>query len=279
MKAVFTMWRNTRMIILTAVCAAIYSAALLAFKTAIPLIPGITEVRVGNIFPMPFGLMFGPAGAWGSAIGNLIGDIFGGTIGPSSLAGFVGNFLLGYLPYTLWTTLVPFHQKSLDWDPRSWSNWLTYILIAFISAAACAVVISVFVDFLGIVPFRFLVKIIFINNSLGRLIGAILLSSVFILVKDHLHLFWGDVMDEADQGKPLFGTLGAWIVSLSTLFGFSGGLGTHLILNTDIFIIDIHTINTAININFSMGNSVFLATQLPIGWITTLAILLGCVLL
>jgi len=42
MKAVFSMWKNTRMIILTAVCAAIYGAALIAFKTAIPLIPGIT---------------------------------------------------------------------------------------------------------------------------------------------------------------------------------------------------------------------------------------------
>jgi energy-coupling factor transport system substrate-specific component len=52
MKAAFLMWKNTRMIILAAVCAAIYGAALIAFKTAIPLIPGITEVRVANIFPM-----------------------------------------------------------------------------------------------------------------------------------------------------------------------------------------------------------------------------------
>jgi energy-coupling factor transport system substrate-specific component len=52
MKAAFSMWKNTRMIILVAVCAAIYGAALIAFKTAIPLIPGITEVRVANIFPM-----------------------------------------------------------------------------------------------------------------------------------------------------------------------------------------------------------------------------------
>ncbi len=114
MKPALTMWRNTRMIILVAVCASIYGAALIAFKTAIPLIPGITEVRVANIFPMTFGLLFGPAGAWGSAIGNLIGDIFGGTLGPSSIAGFVGNFLLGYLPYTMWTTLVPIAEKSRE---------------------------------------------------------------------------------------------------------------------------------------------------------------------
>ncbi len=117
------MWKNTRMIILAAVCASIYGAALIAFKTAIPLIPGITEVRVANIFPMTFGLLFGPAGAWGSAIGNLIGDVFGGTLGPSSIAGFVGNFLLGYLPYTMWTTLVPFAEKSREWKSGSWRSW------------------------------------------------------------------------------------------------------------------------------------------------------------
>jgi energy-coupling factor transport system substrate-specific component len=248
MKAVFAMWSNTRMIILTAVCAAIYSAALLAFKTAIPLIPGITEIRVGNIFPMPFGLIFGPAGAWGSAIGNLIGDIFGGTLGPSSLAGFVGNFLLGYLPYTLWTTLAPFHQKSLHWDTRSWRNWVTYLLIAFISAAACAVVISVFVDFLGLVPYKVLVKIITLNNTIGSLIGVLLLTAVFSLVKEQLHLFWMDVMDPKDRGKPLAGLLGAWLVTFACIFGLFGGMATLLSVST-------------------------------IGWVATGIMLIGCVLL
>ena len=224
MKEIFTMWKNTRMIILTAVCAAIYSAALLAFKTAIPLIPGITEVRVGNIFPMPFGLMFGPAGAWGSGIGNLIGDLFGGTLTPSSLAGFVGNFLLGYLPYALWTTLVPFHQKIFYWEVRVWLNWGAYFLIAFISSTACAVVISAFVDLMGVVPYNILVKIITLNNTLGSLIGVILLTSVFKLVKDHLHLYWCDLMEEADRGKPLAGRPGAWVVAIASLAGLFGGM-------------------------------------------------------
>jgi len=248
MSSLFTMWRNTRMIILTAVCAAIYSSALLAFKTAIPLIPGITEVRVGNIFPMPFGLMFGPAGAWGSAIGNLIGDIFGGTLGPASLPGFVGNFLLGYLPYTLWTTLIPFHQKSLKWETRTWRNWVTYFLIAFISSTACAVVISIFVDFLGLVPYKVLVKIIALNNTVGSFIGVILFSTVFKLVKDHLHLYWTEVMDEADQGKPLAGPLGAWIVTAASLFGLFGGMLIDLPVSA-------------------------------LGWISTLSILIGSFLL
>ena len=248
MKAAFTMWRNTRMIILTAVCAAIYSAALLAFKTAIPLIPGITEIRVGIIFPMPFGLMFGPAGAWGSALGNLIGDIFGGTLGPSSLAGFWGNFLAGYLPYTLWTTLFPFNQKTIQWDPRSPKNWITYCLIAFLSASACAIVISVFVDFLGLVPYKVLVKIITLNNTIGSLIGVLLVTAVFTLVKDQLHLYWIEVMDVQDQGKPLAGFLGAWMVTGACLFGLFGEMITHLTVG-------------------------------PIGWLSTLIILMGCLLL
>ena len=62
MKAAFRMWNNTRMIILVAVCSAIYGAALIAFKTIVPLFRAITEVRVASVFPMVFSLLFGPAG-------------------------------------------------------------------------------------------------------------------------------------------------------------------------------------------------------------------------
>jgi len=212
------------MIILTAVCAAIYGAALIAFKTAIPLIPGVTEVRVANIFPMVFGLLFGPAGAWGSAIGNLIGDIFGGTLGPSSIAGFVGNFLLSYLPYTMWTTLRPFSEASQGWKFGSWRSWLTYFLIAFISSAACAVVISTVVDALGIVPYAILSKIITFNDTLASCIGAILLSSVYGVTREQLGLFWVDVMDESEIGAPIAGTIGAWLVTVAAVTGLLSGM-------------------------------------------------------
>ncbi|MEW6377630.1 MAG: QueT transporter family protein [Thermodesulfobacteriota bacterium] len=248
MKASLRMWRNTRMIILVAVCASIYGAALIAFKTAIPLIPGITEVRVANIFPMVFGLLFGPSGAWGTAIGNLIGDIFGGTLGPGSIAGFVGNFLLGYLPYTMWTTFIPFAEKSREWKVKSWRNWINYILIAFISSAACAVVISIVVDALGIVPYVVLTKIITLNNTIASLIGIVLLTSVFGVTRQQLGLFWPDVMDENDIGSPLSGVLGAWLVTAASVFGLLGGLITGLPVTT-------------------------------IGWISALAIIVGSLLL
>ncbi len=228
MKAVFRMWNNTRMIILVAVCAAIYGAALIAFKTTIPIIPGITEVRVANIFPMAFGMLFGPAGAWGSGIGNLIGDTFGGTIGPSSLAGFVGNFLLGYLPYTMWTSFVPFGNRSHEWKPESWRSWVNYFLIAFISSAACAVIVSVAVDALGIVPYGILTKIITFNDTLASCIGILLFVSVYGITKQQLNLFWADVMEEADISTPLAGTIGAWVVTAASVFGVLGGMITGL---------------------------------------------------
>ncbi len=248
MKAIITMWKNTRMIILVSVCAAIYGAALIAFKTTIPLIPSITEVRVANIFPMVFGLLFGPAGAWGTAIGNLIGDTFGGTLGPGSIAGFVGNFLLAYLPYTMWRTFVPFAEKSREWNFGSWRSWINYILIAFISSASCAVVISIVVDALGIVPYAVLTKIITINNTFASWIGVILLVSVFNVTKQQLGLFWADVMDENDIGRPIAGTLGAWLVTVAVVIGLLGGIITTLPTTT-------------------------------IGWISALAIIVGCLLL
>jgi len=228
MKAAFRMWKNTRLIILTAVCAAIYGAALIAFKTAIPLIPGITEVRIANIFPMAFGLLFGPAGAWGTGIGNLIGDIFGGTLGPTSLAGFVGNFLLGYLPYTMWTTFSPFAERSHEWRSESWRSWASYILIAVISSAACAVIIGSAADALGIVPYAVLTKIITLNDIFASWIGGLLFLSVYGVTRQHLGLFWTDVMEKEDMGSPIAGTVGAWVVSVGSMFGVAGGMMTDL---------------------------------------------------
>ena len=248
MKAAFRMWKNTRMIILVAVCAAIYGAALIAFKTAIPIIPGITEVRVANIFPMVFGMLFGPAGAWGTAIGNLIGDIFGGTLGPTSIAGFIGNFLLGYLPYTMWMTFFPFAERSREWRSDSWHSWVSYILIAFISSAACAVVISIAVDALGIVPYTVLTKIIAFNDTIASWIGILLFISVYVVTKQQLGLFWADVMDENDVGLPITGTMGAWLVTVASIFGLLGGIITNLPATT-------------------------------IGWISALAIIIGSLLL
>ncbi|HOJ43181.1 MAG TPA: QueT transporter family protein [Syntrophorhabdaceae bacterium] len=216
------MWNNTRMIVLVAVVAAIYAATLIAFKTAIPLIPGITEVRIANIFPMTFGFLFGPAGAWGLAIGNFIGDIFGGTFGPASIAGFFGNFLLGFLPYTMWTVFIPFCEKKYKWERKSFKSWCTYISINLISSMACSIIIGVAVDALGMAPFEVISKIITINNFIGGLIGIIFLMLVYDVTTKQMGLFWIDIMDVDIQKSSKKGMLGSWIVAVGSITGILG---------------------------------------------------------
>ncbi len=223
MRSLLLLWKDTRMIVLVAVCAAIYAATLIAFKTAIPLIPGITEVRVANIFPMVLGFLFGPAGAWGLAFGNLLGDIFGGTLTPVSAAGFVGNFLLGYLPYTLWTNLIPFAEKSYEWRIGNWRSWAAYIMAALVSSAACAVVISVVADVLGMAPYAVLSKIILLNNIVGSLIGVVLLIAVYDITKRQLGLLWTDVMGIDPTEKRVIHVAGAWLVAASATVGLVAG--------------------------------------------------------
>lgn len=61
-KELFSMWKNTKMIMLVALTAALYAAILIPFK-GIPLIPGVTEIRPAQIIAGTFPLFFGPAGA------------------------------------------------------------------------------------------------------------------------------------------------------------------------------------------------------------------------
>ncbi len=219
MNYAFTMWKNTRMIVLVAVCAAIYAAALIAFKTAIPLVPGITEVRVAGVFLIVFGFLFGPAGAWGLAIGNFIGDVFGGTLSPSSLPGFVGNFLQGYLVYTLWTRFSPVSEKSYEWNVKRWRSWAGYIIVTLISSAASAIVISVGVDAFGVMPYTVLSKIITLNNVLGGLVGVLLLIAVYGVTKDQMGLVWTDIMDVDVPPRRLLGSIGTWCVTGAVVLG------------------------------------------------------------
>lgn len=99
MKDIFTMWKYSKMVVLTAILAAIYAALLIPLK-AIAL-PGGVEARIVTVLVPAMGILFGPAGAWGCAIGNLIGDFFG-NMTAASMLGFVGNFFYAYFSYKVW---------------------------------------------------------------------------------------------------------------------------------------------------------------------------------
>src|SRR6202046_2783736 len=100
MRELRSMWGNTRMVVLSAVSASLYAAVLVPFKV-VPLIPGVTEMRPANAIPVVCSFMFGPAAAWGAAIGNMIGDFFGG-VSPGDIFGFFANLAYGWIPYKVW---------------------------------------------------------------------------------------------------------------------------------------------------------------------------------
>jgi energy-coupling factor transport system substrate-specific component len=225
MKEIFTMWSNTRMIILVALSAAIYAAFLIAFKGGIVIVPGITEVRPANVFPPVFSLLFGPAGAWGAAIGNTIGDLFGGTLGPGSIFGFFGNFFLGFLPYKMWGAVFGLVKKNdIAPVPNSISKIAAMQIIFLTASAACAIVIAWYLDLAGLVPFAFLALFIAINNYVASFILApILLALLYPRVK-RWGLMWTDIMDE-DEVAPGFGRqLGALLVIIASFGGLILGV-------------------------------------------------------
>jgi len=217
------MWKYTRMVVLVALTAAMYAAVLIPFKL-LPIIPGITEVRPANVFPVICSLMFGPAGAWGAAFGNLIGDLMGGTYGLGSYVGMLGNFWFGYIPYRMWRLI----SKN---EPVPWgfSKLLRYLPVTLLASLACGVQIGWGLDALGLVPFHVLAPLISVNNFItAAILGPLLLPVLYPRVKKW-GLLYQDIMEPEDlsTGKiPHVAHLLLWVALLGSLyFGISMSLG------------------------------------------------------
>jgi len=237
MKEVFTMWRYTQMVVLVALSAAIYAAVLIPFK-GFPLVPGYIELRPANAFPIVFGLLFGPAGAWGAAIGNLIGDFFG-TLTLGSVGGFVGNFFLALLPYKIWSTFFR-RDENMETNVDSGKKLGVYIAAVILASIVCAVIISWWVDLLGLAPFLIFLALILFNNAIvGGILGPILLLALYPRVK-RWGLLWTEIMEPEEVSSARLSRTGAvlvWVgaigsVAVGLILGLSeqapGGLGIGL---------------------------------------------------
>jgi len=231
MREIVTMWRHTKMVVLVALTAAVYAAILIPLK-GIPLIPGFTEIRPANVVPVVFSLLFGPAGAWGSAFGNLIGDFFG-TLGLGSIFGFVGNFYYGLVPYKLWGKMGPL-SSGQRLDARSGRMLLEYFLVAFLASASCAAIIAWGVDLFGLVPFGVLGPVITLNNFIAAaLLGPFLLWLMYPRAK-RWDILWTEIMepDEISRAKrPGIGAALMWIGGMgAVVVGVAISTGLHAAL-------------------------------------------------
>ncbi|MCX7047904.1 MAG: hypothetical protein NTX50_20765 [Candidatus Sumerlaeota bacterium] len=207
MKELFTMWRSARMIALVALSAVLYMVAIMAmtWMAGVPalnqaqsvslkfisdILRGIglnlttSDLRPGAAVPVVMSFLFGPAAAWGSAIGNLIGDVLrGSTLGSKTLYSTAGNFLYGYLPYALWRALMGRAHPICSGA----KGWLIYVVVLAANALACGTVIGWGFDALGKYPFSAFGFVIAINN----LFFSVTIATIFLALLYGLIQKWG----------------------------------------------------------------------------------------
>jgi len=229
------MWRNTRMVVLCAISAALYAAVLVPFKV-VPLIPGVTELRPANAIPVVCSFLFGPAAAWGSAIGNMIGDFFGG-VGPGDIFGFFANLFYGYIPYKAWSIIAP-GQSPVSRSPL---NIVKYVAVCLAASVLCADLVGWGDNLLVLRPFSILGNVIIFNNMLSAMVlSPLILAGVYPRVRAG-RMLYQDVMPEL-KPRPMprrvtglsmliVGEGGAWILGnlLSTGYWIPAFLPHHLV--------------------------------------------------
>ena len=213
------MWRNTRLVVFTAITASLYAAILIPFKV-LPLVPGVTEFRPANAVPVVCSFLFGPAAAFGAAIGNLIGDLFAG-IGPGDLFGFAGNFLYGLIPYRAWRAIT-----DRDPAPHSGGEWIRFLGVTFLAAGGCSLVVGWGLNSLGFVPFPVLANVVLWNNFIVAAVLAPLLLRVLHPRVKAGRLLYSDLMPRPVATRSIGR---AALVVLGAVFIFGGHVAGNLI--------------------------------------------------
>jgi energy-coupling factor transport system substrate-specific component len=210
------------MVVLVALSAAIYAAVLIPFK-GFPIVPGYIELRPANAFPIVFGLLFGPAGAWGAAIGNTIGDFVGGTLSVGSIGGFVGNFFLALLPYKMWSVFFR-RDENMEENVNTGKKFGVFILLVLLASAVCAAIISWWVDLVRLFPFYLFFALILFNNAImGGVLGPILLLALYPRVK-RWGLLWTEIVEPEDASSSRLQRTGAILVWVGAIGAVVVGL-------------------------------------------------------
>jgi len=216
MSELFRMWGNTRMVVLTAISAALYAAILIPFKV-VPLIPGITEFRPANAVPVVCSFLFGPAGAWGAAFGNLIGDFFGG-LGPGDVFGFLANLLYAFVPYAVWEAATVASPV-----PRGPASWIGLLAVIALASTLCATVVGWGLNLLAFHPFTVLGTLVLVNNLVVAAVLAPFLLAVLHPRLAHARLLYRDLLGPRRAVPAWRAGLGIALAVLGTAAAFVAG--------------------------------------------------------
>jgi energy-coupling factor transport system substrate-specific component len=210
MREMFTMWRHTNMVVLTALSAAIYAALLIPFQS-IPIIPGHVSLRVADIVPMALALLFGPAGAWGSAIGNLIGDFFG-TLSPGAIGGFVSQLFAGLITYKLWGALGQ-RRKDYAIDVNSGHRLTRFVAIAVTKSLWQPLMLTFWVALvLRLVPAKPYSVAVIASGLVMSLIGGPIILRILAPRIKKWGLLWTEIMEPEEVSKGFYPKVGIVLV-------------------------------------------------------------------
>lgn len=133
-------------------------------------------LRFAMCIPVAFGFLFGPAAAWGAGFGNLIFDATtnSGLTWVSAL-GFLGNFLIAYIPYTLWTKVTAEQP-----DMRSIKKVALFMGLVGLATTICGLLIGWGLLYLYQLPFIMITYTIIGSDTLWAvLLGPVVLAASY----------------------------------------------------------------------------------------------------
>jgi energy-coupling factor transport system substrate-specific component len=189
---IISMWRYPKIIAYFAFTTVLY--AVLLYPVSQFSLFGLQAdyLRFAMCIPASFAFLFGPAAAWGAAFGNLIFDAASGNgLTFASAFGFVGNFLIAYVPYMLWSKVT-----SEQPDMRSIKKLALFMALTGAACTICGLVIGWALLHLFQLPFVMTTFTIIGSDTLWAvLLGPIVLAASYrhlskrkLLYTDIMHI-------------------------------------------------------------------------------------------
>ncbi len=164
-----------------------FFAATMPFRHFFRL-TGVTEIRPAAAFPPVFGLLYGPAGAWGCALGNLLADICSGYSARLCVYGFAAQLLYGYIPFWMWYGLRSGNKERAGL--HNVGQVLKYVGIIFVDAAFVAIALGMILQQLSLGSLWSQSTLILFLNDI-----------VFCLVLGIPMLILAEMLQEKDFGR------------------------------------------------------------------------------
>lgn len=165
MREVFYVWRDRKCLARMLISGLLFVLVAAPFKVLFNLIPGVTEVRPANVLPVVFGMVWGPAGAWGTAIANALADIFVSR-SPARvwIPGFFINFFFSYLPYKMWYSMGGREARGFSPSLKDVRQIIRYIGICLVDSLVVTAFLGLLFEALGFDSFADSVVLLFFNN-------------------------------------------------------------------------------------------------------------------